>query len=191
MPAMKKTTGELVKEARKAERVSQVELANAVEISQGALSDLESGRSRETTVLHRIAYYLGVAPRQLDPYWGGWKKYVKKRHPTDDIGHQVIDPIQKNISSGSRLQRLDPVMIRNGFTIVSTFFTAHGGEFEVDTDPDLLTRAYEFEQTHDSTLLHSIEADVIARIAERKGGISGQEEATAERPKRAAGRIKR
>lgn len=51
--------------ARKQARMTQAELAKAVPISQGTISDLESGRNKKTTSLVRIAQVLEVNPTWL------------------------------------------------------------------------------------------------------------------------------
>lgn len=54
-----------LKQARKNAKMTQVELAKAVNTTQGSISDLESGRNKSTTNLIEIAEALGVNPTWL------------------------------------------------------------------------------------------------------------------------------
>lgn len=54
-----------LKQARKNAKMTQVELAKAVNTTQGSISDLESGRNKSTTNLIEIAGALGVNPTWL------------------------------------------------------------------------------------------------------------------------------
>lgn len=175
------TIGDRIKRARQGAKIKQKALADAVGLSPGTLADLESGRSQNTTKLHRIANELGVHIEWLESGKGPPSRTDVVRHLPVDKRQQVIDPVQKKVIFNSRLLRLDPVMIRDGFTVVANFFEAAGGEFRVDVDPDLMARAYEWAQSGDPALLTSIDADVRARIEERRGTRDGAEEAAGRR----------
>lgn len=54
-----------LREARKNAKMTQVELAKAVNTTQGSISDLESGRNKSTTMLAQIANTLKVSPTWL------------------------------------------------------------------------------------------------------------------------------
>lgn len=56
---------ERLKIARKNAKMTQAQLAKAVETSQGSISDLESGRNKSTTNLMQIANVLNVNPNWL------------------------------------------------------------------------------------------------------------------------------
>lgn len=168
IPAMENIgVGSRVKTARKAKGMAQNALAKAAGMSVGALADLESGKSKSSTKLHRIAAELGIDVAQLDP--PNKKRSVSDARALyrDDNRQQLIDSIQENVSTYSRVLRLDPVMIRDGHTVVDNFFTSLGGVFKVDVDPDLLARAYEWAQTHDDSILEAIYVDIEARLSER------------------------
>lgn len=54
-----------LKQARKNAKMTQNDLAKAIKISQGSISDLESGRNKSTTNLVEMAKVLGVNPTWL------------------------------------------------------------------------------------------------------------------------------
>lgn len=161
------TIGERVKKARKAKGVKQNALAKAAGMSVGALADLESGRSKSTTTLHRIAAELGMNVADLDPKRGRRSASDATPYSCDKNVAQAIVPIEKISQEPSRFLRPDPAMLRSGFIAVSVFFTSRGEEYQVDVDPDLLARAYEWAQSHDSAVLASIDADVASRLSDR------------------------
>jgi len=55
--------------ARKAKNLSQSELATAAKVSQQLIASIETGQTRTTKYLPRIAAVLGVPPGQLDAEW--------------------------------------------------------------------------------------------------------------------------
>ena len=62
---MHDTVGKRLKKARKYAGMTQVELADAVDTKQGAISDLESGRNNSSTKLVQMALVLGVSVEWL------------------------------------------------------------------------------------------------------------------------------
>lgn len=60
------TIGTRIKSARRDANISQEELARRVGVSQGAIGHLESGRTRNTHLLVRIASALGVSAEWLE-----------------------------------------------------------------------------------------------------------------------------
>lgn len=62
---MMKEFKDRLREARKNAKMTQVELAKAVNTTQGSISDLESGRNKSTTMLAQIANTLKVSPTWL------------------------------------------------------------------------------------------------------------------------------
>lgn len=60
------TIGTRIKNARRDANISQEELARRVGVSQGAIGHLESGRTRNTHLLVRIASTLGVSAEWLE-----------------------------------------------------------------------------------------------------------------------------
>jgi phage repressor protein C with HTH and peptisase S24 domain len=55
--------------ARKAKGLSQTELAAAAKVSQQLIASIETGGTRTTKYLMRLAKILEVTPEQLDPEW--------------------------------------------------------------------------------------------------------------------------
>ena len=55
--------------ARKTKGLSQTELAAAARVSQQLIASIETGMTRTTKFLLRLAAALGVPPGQLDPEW--------------------------------------------------------------------------------------------------------------------------
>lgn len=161
-----KTIGARVRAARVKKGMSQKDLATAVGISPGTLADLESGRSKKTTVLHLIAEKLGVNVAVLDLNAAHLSVSDKLSHSGSEH-QQTIGSIQENTATHSHVSRLDPGMLRDSYLIVDAFFTTAKGVFKVDVDPDLLARGYEWAQTQNPALLASIDADVRARVSER------------------------
>lgn len=162
-----KTIGARVRAARLKKGMSLKDLAAAVGIAPGTLADLESGRSKKTTVLHLIAAELGVNIADLD--LNATPSAVSdKGHHSASERKQTIDSIQGNNATNSQVSRLDPSMIRDAYKVVDNFFTTAKGVFKVDVDPDLLARGYEWAQTQNPALLASIDADVRARVSERR-----------------------
>lgn len=62
---MLNTVGERLKQARKHAKMTQVDLAKAVDAKQGAISDLENGRNHSSTKLIQMALCTGVNPEWL------------------------------------------------------------------------------------------------------------------------------
>lgn len=62
---MQNFVGMRVKQARKHAKLTQVELAKAIDTSQGAISDLENGRNESSTNLVQMAKVMGVNPTWL------------------------------------------------------------------------------------------------------------------------------
>lgn len=62
---MLNTVGERLKKARKHAKMTQVDLAKAVDAKQGAISDLENGRNHSSTKLIQMALCTGVNPEWL------------------------------------------------------------------------------------------------------------------------------
>jgi transcriptional regulator with XRE-family HTH domain len=62
---MLNTVGKRLKKARTDAKMTQKELADAVDAKQGAISDLENGRNNSSTKLVQMAIVLGVNPRWL------------------------------------------------------------------------------------------------------------------------------
>lgn len=184
------TIGDRVRKARVKRGMTPEQLRQLSGIAYSTLIDLENNRSQGSTKLHRIATALGVSALALETGKGFRSELDAIGQSPGDERQQTIDPIQKKDSAASRLVRLDPVMIRNGFAVVNAFFTRHGSVFQVDVDPDLMARIYEFEQSGESSILRSIEADIVTRLAERGGQKSGQNEAVARRPRTKKGRGK-
>lgn len=60
------TIGYRLKEQRLACKFTLAELAAASDLSIGAISDIENGRQKSSTKLHRLAHALGVTPEWLE-----------------------------------------------------------------------------------------------------------------------------
>lgn len=60
------TIGQRVRKARELREVERVDLARAIGLAYSTLADLENGKSRGTTVLHKIAAYLRVRVEWLE-----------------------------------------------------------------------------------------------------------------------------
>lgn len=65
MPLM--SIGDKIREAREAAGLSQAALAHAAGITQPTIAQLESGDSKTTKHIFKIARALGVSPSKLDP----------------------------------------------------------------------------------------------------------------------------
>lgn len=61
-----KTIGERIRQEREAQGVSRADLAAYANIGTTTLSDLELGRSKSTTALHKIAQRLGLNPNWIE-----------------------------------------------------------------------------------------------------------------------------
>jgi transcriptional regulator with XRE-family HTH domain len=178
-----KTIGERIKERRLARGMTGMALAKAAGIAASTLTELERGDSKGSKHLHRIAAALGVDPAELDPPRG-------RRSQGDAAGklptahsQQVVDPIHKNDANGSRLERLDPVMIRECFDTVNVFFTRYGVGLDMAQDADLFARTYEFCLSGDSAILEEVEA--IAELRAKRRGVAEGEQDKADEKRRA------
>lgn len=60
------TIGARIRRLREAKRLSRADLAKAVGLAYSSLSDLESGKAKTTTVLHKIASQLGARVEYLE-----------------------------------------------------------------------------------------------------------------------------
>lgn len=83
------TIGTRIRNARRDANISQEELARRVGVSQGAIGHLESGRTRNTHLLVRIASTLGVSAEWLETGTEPVNKTVASENellqvPTDD-----------------------------------------------------------------------------------------------------------
>jgi phage repressor protein C with HTH and peptisase S24 domain len=61
--------GEIVRAAREDARLSQLDLARAAGVSQQLIAAIETGRTKSTKFLPRIAMALNKRPGDLDPDW--------------------------------------------------------------------------------------------------------------------------
>jgi hypothetical protein len=147
--------------------LSRREAAKRIGIPVSSLQAMEERDPSASKHFPLLAKYWGVNLAWVQTGKGPRLKSDANSHSGDVQRQQVIVPIQKNVSTHSRVLRLDPVMIRDAFLVVDNFFTSADGAFRVDVDPDLLARGYEWAQTQDQALLDSIDADVRARVVER------------------------
>jgi transcriptional regulator with XRE-family HTH domain len=183
VPMRRMSIGARITQARKQQGLSPKALADAVGLAASTLNELENGESKSTTKLHRIAAVLKKSPE--------WFETGRVNKSLSDAAERVANQasqvtqhpvsIHKNTEQSSRILRLDPVMIRDGFNAVNAFFTERGSVFQVDVDPDLLARAYMWAQTADDALLDSIDADVEARLRERGAVKHGNKQGKAAR----------
>ncbi|MGE7136007.1 XRE family transcriptional regulator [Luteibacter sp. NPDC031894] len=60
------TIGGRIRRLREEQRISRADLAKAAGLAYSSLSDLESGKAKTTTVLHKIASRLGVRTEYLE-----------------------------------------------------------------------------------------------------------------------------
>lgn len=81
------TLGERIREEREAQGISRVDLAKHAGIAVSTLSDLELGLSKGTTVLHKIAFKLGVSSHWLET--GKGKKEPQLVDPSQSVGLDV------------------------------------------------------------------------------------------------------
>src|SRR5262249_61208481 len=61
--------GDAVRAAREEARLSQLDLARMAGVSQQLIAAIETGRTRSTKFLPRIAMALNRRPGELDPDW--------------------------------------------------------------------------------------------------------------------------
>lgn len=170
---------------REARGLTRDEVAAQAKVPKTTLQTLEDKDQTASKWLVQLANFYGVSPFWLQTGKGSPDMGDNVRHLPVQNRQQVIDPINEKVSEGSRVLRLDPVMIRDGYKVVANFFEAAGGVFRVDVDADLMARAYEWARTGDNTLLTSIDADVRARIEERRGKQGdGRQDAPAKRRRR-------
>lgn len=118
-----------LKSARKYARMTQAELAKAVPISQGTISDLESGRNKNTTSLVRIAQVLDVSPTWLatgqgqmttsgifvagnntnnGTQIGTQHRFVQEGQASDDISVCLSDDYQHAVQSLASIANISP-----------------------------------------------------------------------------------
>lgn len=88
--------GDRVKKARKHAGLTQVQLAKKVKTSQGAISDIENGRNKESSSLYDIAIVTGVSADWLIKGHGEMLDSPKKPS-IDDLMQQI-----KDIESGKK-----------------------------------------------------------------------------------------
>lgn len=86
------TLGDRVRLARNELGWSQKRLAKAAKIGQSSIAELESGDSKESAAIVRIAYALGVTPQWLE-----WGKLPKKLDEVDKVFHELEPPEQRVI----------------------------------------------------------------------------------------------
>ncbi|THD06145.1 hypothetical protein B1991_14475 [Rhodanobacter lindaniclasticus] len=106
------TIGDRVLRLRKAKGIERKDLAHAVELSYTGLADLESGKAKSSTRLHRIADALDVTPAYLET--GKEDHYV---YPTAD--------------SHSQPMRLDPERIAELATVLAERWKNVPGGFDL------------------------------------------------------------
>ena len=90
------TIGERIKRIRDAKGVSRGDLAKVVGLAYSSLSDLESGKARTTTVLHKIASALGVRVEWLETGKGS----QDPPEPADDVDWADIPGVQQAAALG-------------------------------------------------------------------------------------------
>lgn len=168
---------------------SRGQLSKLTGIPKTSLQAMEERDPESSRHLPALAKFWGVSLSWLQTGKGPKAANVPETAPGDAVRQQLIVPINKNTISPSRILRLDPAMIRDGFIVVGNLFAARGGEFKVDVDPDLLARGYEWAQSQNSTLLDSIDADIEARLSAR--GVDSDGRSKGEVGAKAAGRRSR
>lgn len=117
------TIGSRIRHRRKELGIDRRDLAKAVGISYTTLADLETERSKSTTVLDRIADKLGVSTEWLRT--GRPKREGKV-----------------NESLATRPVRLDPDMIAETAKALRLYFERQGIAFSIEDDPELFIQAY-------------------------------------------------
>lgn len=146
--------------------LSRREAAKRIGIPVSSLQAMEERDPSASKHYPLLAKYWGVNLAWVQTGRGPKLRSDVARHPGGER-QQTIDSIQGISETNSQVSRLDPTMIRDAYQAVDVFFTAAGGEFKMDVDPDLFARGYEWAQTQNPALLTSIDADVRARVAER------------------------
>lgn len=95
-----------LKQARKNAKMTQVELAKAVNTTQGSISDLESGRNKSTTNLIEIAGALGV-----NPTWLATGQGEMTTHPSLEELKLKAEAIKTNDTKSNILSMARPVPV--------------------------------------------------------------------------------
>lgn len=115
------TIGDRVKRLRKAKGVERKDLARDSGLSYTMVSDLESGKARSTTKLHRIAAVLGVDVRYLETGKG----------VQDAPDSQYSQPV-----------RLDAKMIAETHRVLRELEHDEGRQYSIEETPELFVEVY-------------------------------------------------
>lgn len=113
------TVGKRLKEARKYSGITQVELADAIDAKQGAISDLENGRNSTSTKLVQMALALGVNAEWLST---GVGEMV-------NVSKDAATPAPHMIPVLSLTEALD-LLVKNDETITVSKFEPVRGDYD-------------------------------------------------------------
>jgi transcriptional regulator with XRE-family HTH domain len=120
------TIGDRVRRTREGKGIARGDLARAVGLSYTGLSDLESGKAKTTTKLHRLATELGVAVEWLE---------TGKGSPT---------PRQAAPEQVSRSVRLDPEIVRDVAEILQKLYKDElKRDFVITDEPEVFVDLYQ------------------------------------------------
>jgi transcriptional regulator with XRE-family HTH domain len=117
------TIGDRVRRLRESKGIERKDLAREVDLSYTGLSDLESGKAKSSTRLHRIAEALGVSAAYLET--------GKDSHRVNPLPDRHSQPM-----------RLDPAMLAETAKALRLRFAKTGG-YSLEADPELFAMVYE------------------------------------------------
>jgi phage repressor protein C with HTH and peptisase S24 domain len=82
--------GTKIKEARERRGLSQEQLGDAVGLSQNAIAKVESGETKRSRFLARIARAVGLDPKEVDPDVGDTAILLNYRPPPEFLGERDL-----------------------------------------------------------------------------------------------------
>lgn len=122
------TIGDRVRRLRESKGIQRKDLARDVGLSYSGLSDLESGKARSSTKLHRLAAALGVSTSYLE---------TGKDRPAE--------PLHSAPSDHSQPLRLDPVMLSETHRALRKLEHGEGRTFSLEKEEDAVRFAQLYE----------------------------------------------
>lgn len=120
------TIGDRVRRIRDSKGIARKDLARSAGMSYTGLSDLESGKAKSTTKLHRLAAELGVSTAYLETGKGSTSPAPEATAP-----------------SGSQPVRLDPEIVRDVAQALQEVFEEDLGlRYSITDEPELFAEMY-------------------------------------------------
>lgn len=117
-----------LKQARKAARKTQIQVAEAVGMKQSSYSELETGRSHASTLLPLIANYLGV-----DALWlqNGYGDMIPQHMIKESSDNHQLNELIKSLQCLDAAKKLPPELVAMLQNAVSTIVSIQDNQDQI------------------------------------------------------------